>query len=648
MDKFHILIIFFSIFVSVLILSSVGKSQINNLIKVEGRIYESLEKHDYVDVVVILKEYQQTQILSTLSSSEFISNNRYNDTRWFSGKISRSGLEKLSKNPLVADIHTPVIMGPALVESLPLINVNDVWLTQIYEENITGVNQVICVIDTGVNKSHPDLFGKVIKEKCFCNNGTGCCPGGLNVSDNATDETGHGTAVAGIIAANGNIKGVAPDSKIVAVRVTQSNGSSNSIDLADGIKWCKDNKDVYNISVISISIVSNEPSVGVCDNDESSIAVNNATIEGIFVSVTSGNNGNITAISIPSCASNVTSVGMVYDDIIYSTNKICWTSFDCSVSPNVCNDSAAVTDSIPCATNRNDFLDLLAPGAFINSTNLTGYVDTGGTSSAAPLVSGAAALLIQYEKLRNNRNLDPKYIENMFKNTGKIIKDNGNLMPTNGWTNLNFPRIDVYAALFPLDVLNLQRVKKQINSTVYRFDIQNNFNNKTLDDISWSFYVGHGTPITNDYNISLPPKNTSFVFFEQDYSSWDGDYYTINATATSSTEDLSDTETMTIPIGNIIAYDLEKVYNNSKEYVFKFSIYNNLDDTRIVNWTFNTGEQSVSANQQIELEPGEDSEDIMVFFHYNYTQDGEYTVNATAFNNSYSDYTNDVTVIVPS
>src|SRR3972149_1323122 len=96
--------------------------------------------------------------------------------------------------------------------------------THLMELGFDGTGIKIAVIDTGVDYNHPDLFGfgpdgKVIGGYDFIEN-----------DDSPLDTNGHGTEVAGIIAANGNLRGVAPNAKILAYRVSDT-GNSVSSDL---------------------------------------------------------------------------------------------------------------------------------------------------------------------------------------------------------------------------------------------------------------------------------------------------------------------------------------------------------------------------------------------------------------------------------
>jgi serine protease AprX len=225
----------------------------------------------------------------------------------------------------------------------------------------------------------------------------------FNDDPDPLDDNGHGTHVSGIIAANGNIKGVAPGAKIIAVKVMSSGGGGSESDIIEGIQYCIDNKDKYNISIISLSIGGGIYS-NYCDGEIVANATNNAYDQGLFVVAASGNGNSNSGVSNPACASKAISVGASYD--YYGTNPKNW-----------CNESANVS-KITCYTNllsssNSSFFmpHIIAPGSMINSTvpfnstelnDSSGYKVVEGTSMATPHVSGALALLIQRAKIFND------------------------------------------------------------------------------------------------------------------------------------------------------------------------------------------------------------------------------------------------------
>ncbi|MFZ7943252.1 S8 family serine peptidase [Neobacillus sp. 19] len=164
-------------------------------------------------------------------------------------------------------------------------------------ERLTGKGVTVGVIDTGVDYTHPDL------QRNYA--------GGHDLVDNDRDPmetlakgkaTIHGTHVAGIIAANGKIKGVAPEAKIVAYRALGPGGGGTTEQVLAAIDQAiKDKVDIVNLS-LGNSI--NGPDLPI------SLALNRAVDKGVVAVAASGNSGpNIWTVGSPGTASKAISVG---------------------------------------------------------------------------------------------------------------------------------------------------------------------------------------------------------------------------------------------------------------------------------------------------------------------------------------------------
>jgi len=423
--------------------------------KIESQVYEKLEEEEEAHVIIVLKDKRmslttmekgvlkideealevkkglvkaaQDNVLSTLTRSDFRLEHKYKVTSTITGFVTDKGLQKLKDDPNVESIYIDRKVYPSLTQSTQMINAGYAWGL-----GYTGNGQTVCVIDSGIDYTHPDLGG--------------CSPGdffGGNCNkvidgwdyytpdNNPIDIGGHGTHVAGIVAANGVLKGVAPDAKLVALRALGPGGGSLA-DVGASIDWCNAHKSQYNISVITMSLGD----VGEYNDSNCPTALNTEIAAahnlGIFVSVASGNDEHQQGISYPACAPYSVSVGAADKD-----------------------------DVIADFTNRANNLDLLAPGVEIYSTYITPkYVRMSGTSMATPHVAGAAALLKQY-----NPSLTPAGIENRLKN-GIDIYDNK--------TGLTFPRIDISKTVSSGDILDdideiYKEVEKKLKEVVEKY-----------------------------------------------------------------------------------------------------------------------------------------------------------------------------------
>jgi len=208
---------------------------------------------------------------------------------------------------------------------------------------------IIAVLDTGVNYNHPDLSGKVLTDRDY---------DFVNNDEDAMDDNGHGTHVAGIAAAatnnNQGIAGVCPECKILPVKVLDATGSGSDSSVASGIAYAVQ----HGAKVINLSLGG-----PVCSKTLAN-AINAAFEHGVLIVAASGNSFNKTALYYPAALSRVLSVG--------------------------------ATDSEDRETrysNRSPDLDILAPGDSILSTMWSSYGYLSGTSMAAPHVAAAAGLL---------------------------------------------------------------------------------------------------------------------------------------------------------------------------------------------------------------------------------------------------------------
>jgi type VII secretion-associated serine protease mycosin len=214
----------------------------------------------------------------------------------------------------------------------------------------TGAEMVVAVIDTGVDGGHPDLRGKVL-------------PGfnALSGGSNAGDDNGHGTAVAGLIAANTDngigIAGLCWGCRILPVKVLDARGRGDDAGVAAGIRWAADN----GARVINLSLG------GAGESQVLREAVDYAVGKGALLVAASGNErdaGN--PISYPAAYPGVLAVG-----------------------------ATGNSDAITGFSNTGDYLDIAAPGVGLWTTLPNGqYGPPNGTSFSSPYVAGAAALVL--------------------------------------------------------------------------------------------------------------------------------------------------------------------------------------------------------------------------------------------------------------
>ncbi|MBI1741848.1 S8 family serine peptidase [Candidatus Acetothermia bacterium] len=478
---------------------------------IDPAVTKALQTADQVSVIVQLQEplpldaplsarmreiaKRQQSVLAILRSSEFQLVYRYKTVAGFAGKIKKkTALEKLNLHPYVVQIQPDLPVhaiqvqdyriSPSLTQSVPLINAN-----QVHNMGITGAGVRVAVLDTGIDTDHPDLSDDLVAQNCFLDGAGGGCPPPPNVAE---DDQGHGTNVSGIITSRGTIapKGVAPDAKIVAVKVLNAVGSGSFSDVVAAIDWINANNGTLRVKAISMSLGGGLFS-GFCDSSFPTMAnaINTARNLGITTFAAAGNDGNKSQMSSPGCIQNSVSVGAVYDSNI--GGPIFW---------GVCVDVTTAADQVTCFSNSNETLDILAPGSIITSTGNTGGTSSmSGTSQATPHGSALAALLLQA-----NNALTPAQIESAIKNNGKAVTDPGN--------NLTRPRIDALAAVNAVlpPVVDIQRptgaspqLLKQGDSFQVVFST-NKPGNFAIKVNGTTVATGSAASSSNTVNVTLP------------------------------------------------------------------------------------------------------------------------------------------------
>ena len=208
-----------------------------------------------------------------------------------------------------------------------------------------GPETVVAVLDTGVDLTHPDLQGSFVHGHDF-----------VNGDGDPTDDHGHGTLVAGVVAARANngLGGVGACSgcSLMPVKVIAGNGSGTASDIAAGIRWAADN----GADVINMSFTLSGPDDGIRD------AIEHAQRLGVLVVAAAGNSGTAD-VTFPAAYAGVVSVaGSDPSDARYD-----WSSF-------------------------GGWVHVAAPGCSVSTAAGAAYGEFCGTSSATAFVSGLAGL----------------------------------------------------------------------------------------------------------------------------------------------------------------------------------------------------------------------------------------------------------------
>lgn len=232
----------------------------------------------------------------------------------------------------------------------------------------TGAGATVAVVDTGAYFAHPDLQGRLVAGRDFVEN-----------DDTPQDGEGHGTHVAGIVAANaGNgigVEGVAPGAKVLVVRVLGNDGSGSTDDVIAGIDWAV----AHGADVLNLSLGPDPPILG--DDPSFDAAIDRALDRGVIVVAAAGNTG-IPVCEQPSGSGRLLCVGAVDP----SGNKAFYSSFGSGL--RISAPGGAAFGPID-----DDILSTYATTS-VNEPSLGPYEWLAGTSQATPHVAGVAALLV--------------------------------------------------------------------------------------------------------------------------------------------------------------------------------------------------------------------------------------------------------------
>lgn len=401
-------------------------------------------------------------------------------------EINNSKLDEIKMNKSVKRIvKEKVVEVNSQVTSYSHEKIN---LNSKYPTNLKGKGIKIAVIDTGVAQ-HPDL---VIKS------GT-CTLDKSKCSNSYTDDNGHGTHVAGIIAAQDNsigVIGVAPEAEIYAIKSLDSKGEGTTSSILAGIDWAI----TQNVDIINLSLSTSFEDVGMKE------IIDKAYQKGILVIAAAGNegtsDGSADSVQYPARFENVIAVSAV--DV---------------------NNQRLKTSS-----TGND-VEIAAPGELILSTIPNGYKYMSGTSMAAPHVTGLAALYM--EKFPTLSNVEiRKLLQQNAEDLGEVGRD-----PLYGYGLAQVDTLNEMADIsVPAEVslngsvkINMaELLQKYSQYNIYRFDklIASNSSSPVIfdyglqGDIKYTINIVENGIEQKAKSLNLDVRLTSPYFSDLSNSQW--------------------------------------------------------------------------------------------------------------------------------
>jgi subtilisin len=290
----------------------------------------------------------------------------------YSAVMSAADAQALRADPRVASI-TPDLPVHIDQQVLPTgIDRIDGELSSTASGNGSGsVDVDVAVIDTGIDLNHPEL--NVV--------------GGINCStgNSFNDGNGHGSHVAGTVAARDNdtgVVGVVPGARLWAVRVLNNRGSGSFADIICGVDWVTERAAIIEVANMSLSGPGAEPpGSGCATGDAFHDAICNSVAAGVTYAVSAGNQHINAATRVPAAYDEVMTISALAD-------------FDGKPGGRAAPTCRAdEDDTFANFSNFGADVDLIAPGVCIPSTwRGGGYNTISGTSMASPHAAGAAAL----------------------------------------------------------------------------------------------------------------------------------------------------------------------------------------------------------------------------------------------------------------
>lgn len=335
---------------------------------IRGQLYSS--NNNIIPVIITYKEKKKIKE-GKISS---LSNKLKNDLPIVNGCACEMSINSILE--FTTDPDLEFICYDAKVFAVMDVARKAIGADLILNTGYTGKNVTVAIIDTGISP-HVDLIyptNRIIGFKDF-----------VNYETRMYDDNGHGTHCAGILAGNGNsskgkYKGIAPEANILSIKVLDEIGNGNTSDILSTVQWIIDSKEVYKTRIINFSLGA---IAQYREKRDPLVKAANRAIENDFIVVAAvGNSGPLkSTILSPATSRHVISVGALDD----------------KRTPELNDDVIAEFSSRGPTLDRIKKPDLIAPGVNVMSlsnTNLTGYTNLSGTSMSAPMVSGAAALLL--------------------------------------------------------------------------------------------------------------------------------------------------------------------------------------------------------------------------------------------------------------
>lgn len=314
---------------------------------------------------------------------------------------------------------------------------------------VDGSGLAVAVLDTGLRISHECFIGRVLEGRNFTadNNGD---------PNNVSDHNGHGTNVAGIVAAgtSDERRGIAPGANIVPLKVLPA---SNIQPIVDALNWVVTNSKRLGISVVNLSVGA--PGINLTDDAQVALEIvelndvlDKLVVMNVPVVVAAGNSYfqfQTEGMSIPAIFRQVIAVGAVYDASFgsrsYQSGAIAHSTHADQIAP--------FSQRLARETSPECYTDVFSAGGAATSAGSQSDTATSvqdGTSQAAPTITGIVLLLQQYFLRRTGRLPSITILQEILRSGSVWVTDGDDEDDNVKHSNRKFPRVNALEAIVAL------------------------------------------------------------------------------------------------------------------------------------------------------------------------------------------------------
>jgi subtilisin family serine protease len=300
-------------------------------------------------------------------------------------------------------------------------------------------------LDTGLNTQHVDFVGRIAVVRNFT-------PDNGGDPDDVTDGNGHGTNVAGIVLANGDHVGMAPEAHVAPLKVLRDHDGGRFAWVEQALDWVLDNRAAHNISAVCMSLGDggNYTDDGPFSGGAMADKIEALRQERVAVVVAAGNDyfdhDSKQGMGFPAIIRHTISVGAVYDaeegGFRYSDGAEAFSTRAGQITP--------FSQRLHYVVNRATRTEIFAPGAPVTSSGINGTHGESvqhGTSQATPVTAGIILLMQEFYKRYAGELPTVQDLITWLRRGGVTIVDGDDEDDNVNHTNLKFLRLDAVRAL---------------------------------------------------------------------------------------------------------------------------------------------------------------------------------------------------------